>query len=73
MSNPNIGFKMVEVILSTYDLNNTLRYHKLDRALVNISKAINSLRGLRRAIRLEKNVVASIKGRKVKADETKPH
>lgn len=73
MGNPNIGFKVVKIVLGFHDLDYSLRYNFPDKALAAISNMMNSLRGLRRAIRAGKNAVASIGVKGIEDNETNPN
>ena len=63
MKNPNIGFKIVTLLLYFHDLDLGIRCSSSERALTAISGMIITLRRLRRAIRLDINTEAWIKGK----------
>lgn len=73
MQNPNIGFKIVTMLLHFYNLDRAIRHGFSEKALKAVSKMITSLRGLRRAIRLDINTLAFIKGGGQKNDEIKSY
>jgi hypothetical protein len=71
MQNPNIGFKVVSLLMGFYDLDHSIRCNSPEKAMTAISEMINTLRKLRRAIRLDVNTMAWIKGKGGKDNEIK--
>lgn len=63
MRNPNIGFKIITTLLHFYDLDQAIRCNFSERALKAVSGMIGTLRQLRRAIQMDINAVAWIKGK----------
>lgn len=63
MVNPNVGFKIVTLLLHFHDLDHGIRCSSSERVLTAISGMMITLRRLRRAIRLDINIEAWIKGK----------
>ena len=63
LKNPEIGFKMVNLLLHFYGLDHSIRCNSTEKALVGISGMITALRELRRAIRVDINKLAFIKAK----------
>lgn len=61
MANPNIGFGVVRIIFGFQKLDYALGCGRADKALAAVSEMITSLRGLRRTIRTDINMIAWVK------------
>ena len=73
LKNPNIGFKMVNLLLNFYDLDHSIRCNSTEKALSAVSGMIVALRQLRRAIRADMNKLAFIKAKGGKLNAIESH
>lgn len=70
MQNPTIGFRIISLLLGLHELDHGIRCNSPEKALEAVSGMINTLRKLRRAIRLDINTEVWVH-RKGRSDEIK--